>query len=91
MPEYELSSVRLLTKRSIQNDDAINNNNDDEQPRHEVYLKAFGRKMRLKLRDNNDFNERVKDMKVIIAETSRTTGKLQYVEDLTTAVSSFIN
>ncbi|KAH9498027.1 hypothetical protein DERF_013954 [Dermatophagoides farinae] len=85
VPEYELSSVRLLTKRSIQNDDAINNNNDDEQPRHEVYLKAFGRKMRLKLRDNNDFNERVKDMKVIIAETSRTTGKLQYVEDLTTA------
>ncbi|OTF77110.1 A disintegrin and metalloproteinase with thrombospondin motifs family protein [Euroglyphus maynei] len=77
VPEYELSSVRLLTKRSIQDDDV-------GKPRHEVYLKAFGRKMRLKLQDNNDFNERVKDMKVIMAETSRN-GRLQYVEDLTVA------
>ena len=93
MPEYELSNIRLLTKRSIQeqndNDNNDNNNDNGEQHRHEVYLKAFGRKMRLKLQDNNDFNERVKDMKVILAETSRN-GKLQYVEDLTAAVSFFL-
>lgn len=76
VPEYELSSVRLFTKRSV---------NDDEATKH-VHLKAFGRNLRLKLKDNNDFNERVKDMKVIIAETSKN-GQLQYMEDPSAAVS----
>lgn len=69
MPEYELSSVRLITKRSI----------DAGTTKH-VHVNAFGRKLRLNLKDNNDFNERIKDMKVYIAETSQN-GKLRYMED----------
>lgn len=69
VPEYELSTVRLITKRSI----------EDGTTKH-VRLDAFGRKMRLNLKDNNDFNERAKDMKVYIAETSKN-GKLRYMED----------
>lgn len=72
-----------MTKRSF--DDNYGVDDDVETTKH-VHLKAFGKKMRLKLKDNNDFNERVKDMKVILAETSRN-GKLQYVEDLSVAVS----
>ncbi|XP_017482058.1 PREDICTED: A disintegrin and metalloproteinase with thrombospondin motifs 1-like [Rhagoletis zephyria] len=69
IPEYELSAVRLITKRSI----------EDGTTKH-VQVNAFGRKMRLNLKDNNDFNERIKDMKVYIAETSKN-GKLRYSED----------
>lgn len=71
--------MRLITKRSV---------NDDGDTKH-VQLNAFGRKLRLNLKDNNDFNERVKDMKVIIAETSQN-GKLRYMEDLSAAVSELL-
>ena len=83
MPEYELSSVRLLTKRSIENSDS-----GDENDSKHVHLNAFGKRMRLKLRDNSDFNSRIKDMKVFIAETSKN-GKLRYHEDPTASVSYF--
>lgn len=75
VPEYELSAVRLITKRSI----------EDGTTKH-VQVNAFGRKMRLNLKDNNDFNERIKDMKVYIAETSKN-GKLRYSEDPSASVS----
>lgn len=77
VPEYELSAVRLITKRSIE-DGASNTKH--------VRLDAFGRKLRLNLKDNNDFNERAKDMKVYIAETSKN-GKLRYMEDPSASVS----
>ncbi|KAF7488255.1 A disintegrin and metalloproteinase with thrombospondin motifs 8 [Sarcoptes scabiei] len=85
VPEYELSSVRFLSKRSISKNQYSGDGDevDDQSSSNtkHVQLKAFGKKMSLKLQDNNDFNERVKDMKVFIAESSRN-GKLKYMEDL---------
>lgn len=78
MPEYELSTIRLITKRSI----------EDGTTKH-VQLDAFGRKVRLNLKDNNDFNERTKDMKVYIAETSKN-GKLRYMEDPSASVRAIM-
>lgn len=75
VPEYELSTIRLITKRSV-----------EEGTTKHVQVNAFGRKMRLNLKDNNDFNERIKDMKVYIAETSKN-GKLRYSEDPSASVS----
>jgi len=73
--------VRLVTKRSIDK-----SNSDDKNDSKHVHLNAFGQKLRLKLRDNSDFNNRIKDMKVFIAETSKN-GKLRYHEDPTASVS----
>ena len=81
VPEYELSSVRLVTKRSIDNTET-----GEENDSKHVHLNAFGQRLRLKLRDNSDFNNRIKDMKVFIAETSKN-GKLRYHEDPSASVS----
>ncbi|KAJ6217721.1 hypothetical protein RDWZM_008878 [Blomia tropicalis] len=72
VPEYELSAVRLITKRSIEGDGAIGTKH--------VHLDAFGKKLKLNLKDNDDFNDRIKDMKVFIAETENN-GNLRYRED----------
>ncbi|KPM02573.1 A disintegrin and metalloproteinase with thrombospondin motifs 16-like protein 1 [Sarcoptes scabiei] len=89
VPEYELSSVRFLSKRSISENQYSGDGDevDDQSSSNtkHVQLKAFGKKMSLKLQDNNDFNERVKDMKVFIAESSRN-GKLKYMEDLSASI-----
>lgn len=78
MPEYELSAVRLITKRSIEGDGAIGTKH--------VHLDAFGKKLKLNLKDNDDFNDRIKDMKVFIAETENN-GNLRYREDPSASVS----
>lgn len=68
------------------NDDG--SDNGDVDMKH-VHLDAFGRKLRLKLKDNADFNERTKDMKVYIAETSKN-GGLKYREDPSASVLLFV-
>ncbi len=70
MPEYELVHIRLLDKRSADDDGLV--------PNKRIHLSAFGKELNLNLKQNTDFNERAQNMKVFMAETRN--GKLKYVE-----------
>ncbi|XP_067140080.1 A disintegrin and metalloproteinase with thrombospondin motifs like [Centruroides vittatus] len=59
VPVYEVVNIRSLTKREI---------SDGEIKR--IYLSAFGKKMKLNLKKNKDFEERLKKFKVLLAETT---------------------
>jgi len=45
-----------------------------------VHLKVFGKAMQLNLKPNENFNEKLNQMKVLLAESGKN-GKLKYVED----------
>lgn len=72
MPEYDVVHLRVITKRSAEKPEDV----DHKQ----VYLKAFGQDLHLNLRPNNEFNSKLKSMKVFAAESSND-GKLKYVEE----------
>ncbi|XP_055953661.1 A disintegrin and metalloproteinase with thrombospondin motifs like [Argiope bruennichi] len=67
VPHYEVVHVRTLSKRSA---------DDDEVKR--VHLSAFGRDMHLHLQRNDDFDDRLKSMKMYLAES--TNNGIQYRE-----------
>ena len=74
VPEYDLTDIKLIKKRSVdQRSDA-----NQVLPK-QIRLNAFGKKLELNLHKNQDFNDRVKDMKVYMAETT-SNGKLRYSE-----------
>ncbi|GIY63983.1 a disintegrin and metalloproteinase with thrombospondin motifs 5 [Caerostris extrusa] len=66
-PDYEVVHVRSLSKRSA----------DDSEVKS-VHLSAFGRDMHLQLQRNDDFDERLKTMKMYLAES--TNNGIQYRE-----------
>ncbi|XP_054720921.1 A disintegrin and metalloproteinase with thrombospondin motifs like [Uloborus diversus] len=68
VPQYELIHVRTLTKRSAPT---------DEEVRH-VHLSAFGRDVQLHLQRNDEFDDRLKSMKMYLAESTR--NGIQYKE-----------
>ncbi|XP_053211315.1 uncharacterized protein LOC128394963 [Panonychus citri] len=68
-----LPPTRRKTKSSNKN-----SNGDSKR----IQLKVFGQDYDLNLHPNSDFSERIKDMKVFIAET-KPNGKLSYQEDAT--------
>lgn len=72
MPQYEVVPIHFLrrTKRSA-----------EEDQHRELHLSAFGKDLQLNLKPNSDFQERAERMKVIVAETDRDTGKLDYREE----------
>jgi hypothetical protein len=74
VPEYDLTDVRLIHKRSV---DPRAHTNDPNAK--QIHIKAFGKKFRLNLQKNNEFNDRIQDMKVFMAETTGN-GKLRYSE-----------
>lgn len=74
MPEYDLTNIRIMNKRSI--DQQTDQNGYSPK---QIHLNAFGKKLKLNLQHNTDFNDRIKDMKVFIAETT-SNGKLKYSE-----------
>ncbi|GFS45629.1 a disintegrin and metalloproteinase with thrombospondin motifs 5 [Nephila pilipes] len=67
VPHYEVVHVRTLSKRSA----------DDSEVRR-VHLSAFGRDMHLQLQRNDDFDDRLKTMKMYLAES--TNNGIQYKE-----------
>ncbi|CAL1298149.1 unnamed protein product [Larinioides sclopetarius] len=67
VPHYEVVHVRTLSKRSAA---------DSEVKR--VHLSAFGRDMQLHLQRNDDFDDRLKSMKMYLAES--TNNGIQYRE-----------
>ncbi|XP_054169137.1 A disintegrin and metalloproteinase with thrombospondin motifs 1-like [Oppia nitens] len=75
VPEYDVTNVRLINKRSVS--DLSSTMTGNELSPKQIHLKAFGRKYKLNLQKNSDFNDRVKDMKVFMAETTGN-GKLRY-------------
>lgn len=68
VPDYEVVHVRSLSKREANNDDS-----------KQIHLSAFGRDFYLNLRKNNDFEHRIRRMKVLMAETNDQ-GMLKYHE-----------
>ncbi|RWS29889.1 disintegrin and metalloproteinase with thrombospondin motifs 1-like protein [Leptotrombidium deliense] len=73
VPEYQLIDVRVLNKRS-----AV----ESEQNTKQVHLTAFGEQIRLNLKPNKEFNDRLQNLKLYMAETTGN-GKLKYVEEAT--------
>ncbi len=80
MPEYDLTNIRVINKRSIDQESDQNGLSPKQ-----IHLKAFGKKVKLNLQQNNDFNDRIKNMKVFMAETT-SNGKLRYSEAPTSSV-----
>jgi hypothetical protein len=74
VPEYDLTNIRVINKRSIDQESDQNGLSPKQ-----IHLKAFGKKVKLNLQQNNDFNDRIKNMKVFMAETT-SNGKLRYSE-----------
>lgn len=68
MPEYQVVHLRSVAKRDISSEDT-----------KQIHMDAFGQKMQLNLRKNTDFEDRVKSMKVLMAETTGP-GQLKYHE-----------
>lgn len=74
VPDYDLTHVKVIRKRSVdQRSDA-----NQVLPK-QIHLNAFGKKLELNLHKNQDFNDRIKEMKVFMAETT-SNGKLRYSE-----------
>lgn len=76
VPEYELINVRIIKKRSV--DENKWDDNNAAQPK-QIHVTAFGKQLNLNLKENSDFNDRIQDMKVFMAETT-SNGKLRYSE-----------
>ena len=68
MPEYYIIKPKLRTKRDTTSEDT-----------KQIHMDAFGQKMQLNLRKNTDFEDRIKSMKVLMAETTGP-GQLKYHE-----------
>ena len=82
VPEYHVVLPKLLNSRTKRSTD------EDSKPskwtpkakEKIVHLKVFGKAMQLNLKPNDNFNERLNQMKVLLAESGKN-GKLKYVED----------
>ena len=93
MPEYHVVLPKLLNsnrkKRSTDEDskEAIKPSKWLPKAKEKiVHLKVFGKAMQLNLKPNDNFNERLNQMKVLLAESGKN-GKLKYVEDKLSKVS----
>ena len=93
VPEYHVVLPKLINsraKRSVDNNDKNSKTNKSKwasKPKEKtVHLKIFGKAMQLNLKPNDNFNERINQMKVLLAESGKN-GKLKYVEDKFSKVS----
>ena len=90
VPEYHVVLPKLLnsrTKRSTDEDSSKPSKWTPKAKEKIVHLKVFGKAMQLNLKPNDNFNERLNQMKVLLAESGKN-GKLKYVEDKLGKVSA---
>ncbi|KAG8195925.1 hypothetical protein JTE90_001159 [Oedothorax gibbosus] len=74
VPEYQVVRLRSISKRDTSEEDV-----------KQIHLSAFGKNLQLNLKKNADFEQRVGNMKVLMAETTGP-GQLKYHEPQESAV-----